>query len=564
MRRYLFFRFVKSVGVCINAINFVSMKRLLKIRPWLTRYRTLVLVQLVCAFWCGSLRLSAQHSYLVSLSPTPNAETQLRARMSEAQTLRAVSKRWGIYELQSPLTVEARRWEEMPGVRYFGPNRPVQLRQTPEPVEPDDTRFAEQWNLARIAAAEAWGYTTGGLSPNGDTLVVAVLDAGCDVRHPDLAANLFHNWSDVPGNAVDDDANGYVDDHTGWDVRFGDDDHPRSEHGTSVAGIIGAAGNNGKGISGVCWAVKLLPLTLTDLTEAEVIAAYDYILTMRELYASSTGQRGAYIVATNASFGVDYGLPQDYPLWCAVFDSLGAAGILNVAATANFNTNVDVTGDIPTACGSPYLITVTATNLNDGRAANSAYGPNSIDLGAPGGPFVATKANGFYNDFQGTSAAAPQVAGAIALLYSLPAGELGDRMVSDAPGTALLLKQALLDGAEPNNTLQGYTVSGGRLQLARSIVAFGTALGIDNEGLAISLLGPNPVETWAELVVDLPQAGTYSWEMVDACGAVLRCGEGVGWGRTEVSVDMAAFVRGVYFFRVKNGNDCEIKALLKI
>jgi subtilisin family serine protease len=518
---------------------------------------------LLLGWLSGVTLLSAQRSYLLRLDPSARAEDQLRGWLSAGQSLRVVSARWGLYELDGVREGDGEVLRRMPGVLYVGPNRPVQLRGAPEPREPNDPRFAQQWNLSRIGAPEAWGYTTGGLSPNGDTLVVAILDAGCDTGHPDLAANLFRNWAEVPGNGLDDDLNGYVDDRTGWDVRFGGDGHPRSEHGTSVSGIIGAAGDNGEGISGVCWAVKLLPVTLTNLTEAEVIAAYDYVLTMRELYHASGGLRGAYIVATNASFGVDYGRPADYPLWCAVFDSLGAAGILNVAATANLNVNVDAAGDIPTACTSPYLLSVTATALNDGRDPQAAYGAQSVDLAAPGGPFLATKANGFYNDFQGTSAAAPQVAGAVALLASLPARELGERLRQDPAAAALLLKSAILDGAEPNNSLQGRTVSGGRLQLARSIEALGAALGIDGAELSATAVSANPASEQVDIQLVLPVPGPFAWALANAGGAVVARGAGEGWGGTLLQVPLHGLPKGMYFFWVENGGKRAFLKMLK-
>jgi subtilisin family serine protease len=470
--------------------------------------------------------MRGQGSYLFRVEPGSGAERQLRARLSDGQVLQTVSVRWGLYEVSGLRDGDAEVLRRLPGVAYCAPNRP-----------------------------------TGGLSPNGDTLVVAVLDAGCDIGHPDLVPNLFRNRSEVPGNGLDDDQNGYVDDHIGWNVRFGGDAHPRSEHGTSVAGIVGAAGDNGEGISGVCWAVKLLPVTLTNLTEAEVLAAYDYVSAMRELYRVSGGRQGAYIIATNASFGVDYGRPDDYPLWCAVFDSLGAAGILNVAATANLNVDVDAAGDIPTACTSPYLLSVTATAVNDGRDPQAAYGLQSVDLAAPGGPFLAAKANGFYNDFQGTSAAAPQVAGAVALLAGLPARELGERLRDDPAAAALLLKAAIMDGAEPNNSLQERTVSGGRLHLARSADALGAVLGIGGAELSATALSANPAFDGLDVQLLLPVPGRFAWGLVDVCGAVVARGEGEGWGGTFLHVPLGGLPLGMYFFWVENGGK---RAFLKM
>src|SRR5262249_49534599 len=163
--------------------------------------------------------------------------------------------------------------------------------------------------------------------------------------------------------------------------------------------------------AGVNWNVQLMPLKGVG-TEDQTVEAYTYVLEMRKKYNDSNGASGAFVVATNSSFGVNYGQPSDYPLWCAMYDSLGKYGILNAAATTNSNVDVDVVGDIPTACPSEYLITVTNTTAAD-ELYPAGYGVLTIDLGAPGASIYTTTPNNGYSTATGTSPATPHVAGAI-------------------------------------------------------------------------------------------------------------------------------------------------------
>ncbi len=348
---------------------------------------------------------------------------------------------------------------------------------------PNDPNFGQQWQYintgttggtvgADIDADLAWDYATGGVTPLGDTIVVCVIDDGIDLSHQDIVPNLWKNWGEIPNNNIDDDGNGYVDDFDGWDADAGDGDVSGGffggGHGTPVAGIIGAKGNNGIGVAGVSWDVKLM-IVVGGGDEAQAIAAYDYPLTMRKLYNQTNGQEGAYVVATNASWGINNRLESTFPLLCAFYDSLGVAGILNVAATANANTNIDVMGDLPTHCSSDYLIAVTNTNDDDAKVTQAGYGVQSIDLGAPGEGTYTTAANNSYGGFGGTSGATPHVAGAIGLFYSANCPQFASLAQVDPAGAAMQLKNWILQGVDANNDLATVTVSGGRLNLHNSI-----------------------------------------------------------------------------------------------
>ncbi len=274
-----------------------------------------------------------------------------------------------------------------PAVDYAEPNY---LRR-PEAV-PDDPFFDRLWHLfntgqevntrtgtagADIAAPEAWDMETG--APN---VVIAVLDTGAAYDHPDLAPNVWTNAGEVPANGLDDDGNGYVDDVHGWDFVNADNDpsdYSRGAapdgHGTHVAGIIGAVGNNAAGITGVMWNTRIMPLQvshfpLTSLEAAAILEALAYAV-----------DNGARVI--NCSFsGTSYSQLE--------YDALSYAdqqGVLVVAAAGNSSPpqNNDVVPAYPASYDLPNIIAVAATDENDALAPYSNFGPTSVDLAAPGG-----------------------------------------------------------------------------------------------------------------------------------------------------------------------------------
>jgi hypothetical protein len=189
---------------------------------------------------------------------------------------------------------------------------------------------------------------------------------------------------------------------------------------------------------------------------------------MRRRYNASNGQQGAFVVATNASWGINNGNPASYPLWCAIYDTLGTAGILNCGATSNSNVNVDVVGDMPTACPSDFMVSVTATNQQNNRTF-SGYGLTTIDVGAPGeNVFTTTQTSGF-GSTSGTSFASPLTAGVIGLLYSAPCPTLMSLVNSDPMAGALYIRQVLFEGVDIVGNLLGQTVTGGRISAGNSM-----------------------------------------------------------------------------------------------
>src|SRR3990167_9008045 len=294
-------------------------------------------------------------------------------------------------------------------------------------VTPDDPDFYKQDYLQRIGAQAAWAYATGSAE-----VVVAVVDSGVDIDHPDLAGNIWRNSNEVPGNGIDDDRNGYVDDVNGWDfIRAAADPRPKFDepytkvgqiHGTVVAGVVAARGNNGAGIAGVSWRAKIMSLrVLNGLGEgktSDVAAAVEYARAM-----------GARII--NLSF---VGHDSSLTMTEAIQDAW-QEGILVVAAGGNEvreGINLDAAPAYPVcqngSNGQNWVLGVTSVDLADRRASFSNYGSSCIDVAAPGVSVYSTVVyrptiEGFDRPYSGwwtgTSVAAPQVSGAAALLWSM-------------------------------------------------------------------------------------------------------------------------------------------------
>lgn len=355
-------------------------------------------------------------------------------------------------------------------------NHYVEMRST---YVPNDPNLGNQWhhiqgNDIDIDSDSAWAITTGGVTVQGDTIVVCVIEGGgSDWDHPDLIDNHWWNIHEIPGNSIDDDGNGYVDDVNGWNEPNGNDVISAGSHGTQVSGMIGAKADNNYEVAGINHDIKIMQVQMGSIGtsaqgEANVIAAYAYPLELRKQYNNTNGALGAYVVATNASWGIDNGDPNDAPLWCAYYDTLGVYGILNCGATSNSNIDVDANGDLPTACGSDHMISVTRTGNNDQQAGG--YGATTIDLGAPGIDVVTTSNGGGSGATTGTSFSSPLTAGVIGLMYSAPCQSLISLSKANPEQAALQVRMALLNGTDPTSQLNGITVTGGRLNAYKAIL----------------------------------------------------------------------------------------------
>ncbi|MEY4936135.1 MAG: hypothetical protein RIS64_2494 [Bacteroidota bacterium] len=342
---------------------------------------------------------------------------------------------------------------------------------------PNDPQYDEQWHLNQINAPSIWDELHGGVTACGDTIVVAVSDFGFDVHHPDLQNNIWYNRREIPNNGVDDDGNGYIDDYEGWNEGDQNDKHivdtvntneRLRPHGTPCAGIIGAVGNNGKLLSGINWHIKLMILS-NSRTIDKLIGNYAYALKMRQLWRQSNGLKGAFVAVTSMSIGLKANTrPEQQPVWCGMYDKLGAEGILNVVATRDADENVDVTGDVPSQCGAASLICVTATSKQDEKLKFAATGSISVDLGAPGESIPVLYPKNDSNFDSGTSYATPLVAGAAALMYNAPFDGLCKSLKTNPIDAAMVVKNVLLKGVKKVSSLQNTTVSGGRLDVWQS------------------------------------------------------------------------------------------------
>jgi serine protease len=361
------------------------------------------------------------------------------------------------------------------GITMAQYNYPVELR-----VTPNDASFTQQWAHnntgqsggtvdADIDAPEAWEVTTGGTTVQGDVIVVAVIDGGFQANHPDLVDNYWINTAEIPGNGIDDDANGYIDDVNGWNAYNNNGSIPSDQHGTHVAGIIGAKGNNGIGVSGVNWNVKIMRVAGSSGNTATVVSAYAYVAKQRKIYNETNGAQGAFVVSTNSSFGVNQQHASSYPIWCAFYDTLGTLGILNAGSVPNLGINIDVEGDIPGTCPSIYMIGVTNTTRTDTRNSGAGYGAINVDIGAPGTQIYSTVTGSTYSSMTGTSMAGPQVAGAIGLYYAAAGPNFMNYYKSNVAAGAVLMRNYLLTGVDSIPTMATITSSKGRLNLFKGI-----------------------------------------------------------------------------------------------
>lgn len=311
-------------------------------------------------------------------------------------------------------------------------------------VVPNDSQYSEQWAMAAsnggCAAELAWEEFAGSTA-----VTIAVVDTGVTITHPDLELNVWTNQDEVL-NGIDDDGNGYIDDLQGWDF----DENNRNpsgcdNHGTHVAGILGARGNNNLGVAGVNWRTSIMALRCDTGCDGvflgEQIAGLDYAI-----------DNGARV--SNHS----YGGPGFNPAWDFVAAGGQAFGHIAVCAAGNDGSDNDVNQVHPANSPASNVITVGWLNEGGGISDDSNYGATQVDLFAPGGSIYSTVESTNYEFKSGTSMAAPHVAGAVALV------------LSKRPNlTWQQAKDLILSSTTTSAALQGKCVSGGRLNVHRAL-----------------------------------------------------------------------------------------------
>jgi subtilisin family serine protease len=306
-------------------------------------------------------------------------------------------------------------------------------------------------------AGEAWAIGNTG----SETVYVGIIDEGVMHQHEDLSANIGNNPGEIVGNSRDDDGNGYVDDVYGWDFDGNNNstyDGTQDDHGTHVAGTIGAVGGNGKGVAGVCWKVKMLTakfLGRNGGTTANAIRSVDYFTGLK-----TRPNNKLNILATNNSWG---GGGYSQGLYDAI-KRADEAGILFIAAAGNggsdgIGDNNDVTKSYPSGYELNNVIAVASITSSGAKSNFSNFGATSVHIGAPGSGIWSTvpgrgNTSG-YTSYSGTSMATPHVSGGAALYASTHAG-----------ASAATIKNAILSSSVPTSSLSGKTVTGGRLNVS--------------------------------------------------------------------------------------------------
>jgi subtilisin family serine protease len=469
------------------------------------------------SMWDGKLVDAVRNEYVLRM-PQMNAATAT-SLIDYSCTTPVVREGWtlqdlgvGFFKLNAPGATQATvlAWARNKGVQSIDVNRISQASKAPnDPLHGDPSN----WAFQKISAEDAWETGTGTA-----TTIVAILDSGVDYNHPDLAANMWKNPNEVAGNNIDDDRNGVIDDIFGFNA-LANTGNPMDDfgHGTVVAGLVGAVGDNNIGMAGVNWAVKLMAVKVMDangnVSIANEIRGITYVMKQK--------MAGQNIVAANCSFG-RFGFSQQES---DALTQLAATGITIVAAAGNLGNDNDVRPVYPANYGIDGLIAVAASDQNDDLTSFSDFGVNTVDLAAPGVGILSTRAaqsNGFYQPYSansgsnptnytvtfngftineafvdGTSCSAAFVSGAAGLLRSLkPAASI------------VQVKNAILDGVDRSSGLAGRVLSGGRLNLSNSVNLVLSTTGVAPvpsfvPGQAISFIEGNQGYSLAEVRVQL-------------------------------------------------------------
>ncbi len=452
------------------------------------------------------------------LTPQERAAARSAVAVGMIQQYRIVAG-LELVEIAIPVPQAIAKFRAMPGVVYAEPNYVVHTSTTP-----NDPSFGLLWGMnntgqtvngvagtanADIKATAAWGIFTG--DPN---FVVADIDTGLNMTHPDIAANVWTNPGEIAGNGIDDDGNGHIDDIHGWNFVSGNN-NPTDDngHGTHTAGTIGAVGNNGVGVTGVAWQCKIVPLKFLNSAGSGYIA--DAVLAVQ--YCTGKG-----IKVSNNSWGGG-GFSQ------SMYDAITAARSVNhlfIAAAGNSGLNIDSSPSYPASYNLDNIIAVAATDSRDLRASFSNYGAISVDIGAPGVNILSTYGTG-YAYLNGTSMATPHVTGVTVLVYG-----------RNPTWSYSQVRTQILGTARPASSLAGITVTGG---IVNAFAALGGSGG--NTAPSVSISAPSNGAsfvtgtsiTFAGNSIDT-QDGNLSAGIVWTSSLIGQIGTGATFSRSDLVV----------------------------
>jgi len=455
----------------------------------------------------------------------PRASRRATADAEEAREGLRVRRRWerfdGLRELElAPGETPAQAIARLTATgRYEYVQRDYLVRAT---VTPNDSSFSRQWSLANdgtnngiagadIKATAAWDVRT-----DASNVIVAVIDSGVKLDHPDLAENIWRNPREIPGNGRDDDSNGYIDDVNGINA-INNSGNPTDDlgHGTHVAGIVGAVGNNGQGISGVAWRVQIMALKFLRAgtgtgSSADGIECIDYAI-----------KNGAHII--NASWGTEAGPVSEFnPAQRDAIIRAREAGIIFVAAAGNDGADMDLLAHYPASHRLENLVSVGMSTNRDDLPVGTNYGSGSVELFAPGSEIYSTwyTATDPYASRSGTSMAAPHVAGALALLKAQFPNDTYRQLIN-----------RVLRNVDPGPAYTGKVQTAGRLNLDRAIRStdnrpfnddFATRARISGANLSIRSVNTGATTETEPAIAGQAGGASLWWEWTPTTTATVR------------------------------------------
>jgi len=264
---------------------------------------------------------------------------------------------------------------------------------------------------------------------------------------------------------------------------------------------------------------------------------------------------------------LSFNFPDKYPGWCDLYNELGEVGVLSVGSTANENFDIELQGDLPTLCSSPYLIMVTNTDRNDSKVLSAGESSIHVDLGAPGEGIISTSRNNSYVNLDGTSASAPHISGAVALLYSIDCPEIVESVKTNPSSLGLTIKEILFDGVDELPTLAN-TVTGGRLNVFSSVLLAAEEIcgSVAPGDLEIELRRENIfIESVSsgniQIKYNTDNFNQHSISIHDAAGQLvaLKTFEPSAFGQREIKIEfqISQFASGIYFLSIEDGEKIE-------